>query len=437
VPDGAGAAGGRRTGFGQVLAVAEFRALWAASLLSLTGDQLARVAITVLVYDRTRSALLAAVTFATSVVPVFAGGLLFGGLADRLPRRRVMITIDVASGVLVGVMALPGVPLAGLLVLLFAVTMLSAPYMAARSGTLPEVLAGDRYVLGLAVVLTSSQLAQVAGSAAGGAAVGLLGARGCLVADALTFAVSAVLTSVRVAARPAARPSRGGAAEPDRAGVAAGGRDGAAGGWRLVLGSAGLRTPVLLGWLAAFFVVPEGVAVPLARSAGGGAISAGFILAGMAAGAMAGFIGISRLIDPARQVRWIRPLAVATCATLTLFALHPPIGAMLVILAASGVFACYMLPANAVIVQATPPSRRSQVMGIDNAVLSLGQGGGMIVAGAAAGRFFLPDVIALSGLLGTVCALAIMLTAGRETSLSGRTPGRHRRQQHPARPQGA
>ena len=49
-----------RATFTQVFAVAEFRALWLAMLLSVAGDQLARVAMTVLVYDPTRSAFLTA-----------------------------------------------------------------------------------------------------------------------------------------------------------------------------------------------------------------------------------------------------------------------------------------------------------------------------------------------------------------------------------------
>src|SRR6478672_9582221 len=52
-----------KTTFRDVFAVAEFRALWMAQLLSVIGDQLARVALTVSVYDRTDSALLAAITF--------------------------------------------------------------------------------------------------------------------------------------------------------------------------------------------------------------------------------------------------------------------------------------------------------------------------------------------------------------------------------------
>jgi hypothetical protein len=49
-----------RATFRHVWAYREFRALWAAQILSVAGDQLARVALTLLVYDRTRSALLAA-----------------------------------------------------------------------------------------------------------------------------------------------------------------------------------------------------------------------------------------------------------------------------------------------------------------------------------------------------------------------------------------
>src|SRR5204863_8272786 len=80
--------------FRDVFAVAEFRALWLAQLLSIIGDQLARVALTVLVFDRTRSALLAAVTFVVSVVPTFIGGITLAWLADRYPRRAVMIVCD-------------------------------------------------------------------------------------------------------------------------------------------------------------------------------------------------------------------------------------------------------------------------------------------------------------------------------------------------------
>ena len=50
----------RAPGMSAVLAVTEFRALWFAEAQSIFGDQLAKVALTLQVYDRTESALLAA-----------------------------------------------------------------------------------------------------------------------------------------------------------------------------------------------------------------------------------------------------------------------------------------------------------------------------------------------------------------------------------------
>lgn len=51
LPGPAGAAVSRAT-FGEVFAVAEFRALWVAQVLSIAGDQLARVALTLLVFGQ-------------------------------------------------------------------------------------------------------------------------------------------------------------------------------------------------------------------------------------------------------------------------------------------------------------------------------------------------------------------------------------------------
>ena len=259
-----------RATFGDVFAVGEFRALWLSQLLSVIGDQLARVALTLLVYDRTHSALLAAVTFAASVVPIFLGGITLAGVADRLPRRRVMIICDVlrAAGVLA--MAVPGMPLAALVALLFTVTMVGTLFSSARAAVYPEILSGDRYLLGNAVTLTTNQLAQVVGFAAGGLIVGFAGVRTSLLADAATFAASALLIRIWVHARPASRPPQ--ERSPSRLADMLTGA-------RLVFALPALRTPMLLGWLAAFYNAPEGIAAPLSRSVHSGSAAAGLILA--------------------------------------------------------------------------------------------------------------------------------------------------------------
>jgi len=394
--------------FAAVFAITEFRALWLAQVLSVAGDQLARVALTLLVYVRTGSALLAAVTFAASVVPAFIGGITLSGLADRFPRRRVMIVCDLARVVLVVVMTISGIPIAVLVVLLFVVTLIGAPFLSARAALVPDLLTGDLYVLGIAVTLTTLQFAQVLGFAVGGAVVGFFGVRVSLLIDAATFALSALITFVWVRSWPAVQAvtDRETQAEPDDGG-------GLLAGLRLVFTSPALRIPMLLGWLAAFYNIPEGVSAPLVATLGGGAVAVGFILAAPAFGATVGAITFSRFVAPPRRVRWMIPLAVAACGVLILFVFRPPLPIALMVLAVSGLFDCYQLAANASFVAATPARQRSQAFGIAQGGMSLGQGVAMVVAGAAAEHFAPYFVIAASGAVGAAAAIAIAVVFRR------------------------
>src|SRR6478752_10289052 len=111
-PKGEGSAG--------LIRLSEFRTLWAAYAQSILGDQLARVALSLLVFERTDSPGWTAATYALTTLPALLSGVLLSGLADRFPRRTVMISCDLVRMVLVGLMVLPGMPLpllAGLLVL--------------------------------------------------------------------------------------------------------------------------------------------------------------------------------------------------------------------------------------------------------------------------------------------------------------------------------
>ncbi len=408
-----------KTTFRDVFAVAEFRALWLAQLLSVAGDQLARVALTVLVYDRTRSALLAAITFVVSVVPMFIGGMTLAWLADRYPRRRVMIVCDLIRAALVLIMAVPGMPLAAMVALLFAVTFVGAPFTSARAATYPDVLTGDRYLMGNAVTLTTNQFAQVIGFAAGGAIVGFFHIRTSLIIDAATFGASALIVRAWVRSRPAALPSaRGDRArrgEPARRGERAR-VIGVIAGTRLIFANRVLRTTMLFGWLAAFYNGPEGVVTPLAQAVGGGAAAVGALLAAQALGETVGAIVFSRFVAPPARLRSMGPLAIATSAILVLFVWQPDLLVSLLILFVSGLCASFQLAANAAFVRAVPREQRSQAFGVAQGGMSLGQGTVMILAGAAADHHSPASVIAVCGAVGAVAALAIAFSWIRDHS---------------------
>ena len=392
-----------RATYREAFRVAEFRSLWVATILSLVGDQLARVALSVLVYRRTNSPLLTATVYAMSFLPWVVGGPLLAGLADRYPRRTVMVVCDVVRMALVFLMVLP-LPFFALAALLFGAELLASPFSAARSATLPEVLPGDAYVQGSAITNITIQTGQVIGFAAGGVLVAALSPQGALVADALTFAVSALVLRLGVRRRAPAD-----AAKPGRQSLVASALAGA----RLVFGSPALRGLTILAWLCAFVVVPEGLAVPYAQLLHGGPTTAGILLAAHPLGAVLGAVVVSRFVLPDRRLRLMGGLAVLSCVPLLGFAGRPGLSWSVGLLMLSGLGSSYNLPANAAFVAAVPAGRRGQAFGMVQSGILVFQGLALLAAGAAAEWVDPHTVIAGAGALGALMATWLAATSLR------------------------
>jgi predicted MFS family arabinose efflux permease len=381
--------------FRSVFAVGEFRALWTAQVLSIAGDQLARVALTLLVFIRTDSSGWAALTYALTFIPDLVGGPLLSGLADRFPRRELMVVADVARAVLVGLMAIPGTPFLVLCVLLVVVQLLATPFNAARTAMLAKVLDGDTFVVGQAAINITYQTAQLAGYVIGGAIVAGVGSSVALAVDAVTFAVSAVIVQLGIRHRPA---SNDGSKPRTTLGSLRSGL-------RLVWNDRALRSLVALACVSGFYVVAEGLAVPYAAEFGGGPVAAGFLFAASPAGAALGMVLLTRLLAPEVRRRLLGPLAVAACAVLIVCA--APLGVLLsvVVWAVSGVAQAYQTVASAEFIRAVPDSGRGQAFGLAVTSLRVAQGLGVVVAGAVADRLAPSTVVAIAGALGTGVAL--------------------------------
>src|SRR2546430_4336866 len=207
---------GQRVSLSSALKVREFRALWMAELLSTLGDQVARVSLAVLVFHDTGSAVLTGLTFALTYLPTLVGGVFLSGLGDRFPRREVMIAANVVQAVLIGVMAVPGVPLWVLYVLLALAVMATRPFNAAQLAVLPALVSGERYVTAMAIRNVTTYSCQLAGFAGGGLLLTALDPNLGLAIDAVTFAVSALLLRTGLRYRPPAAASADGAAAETR-----------------------------------------------------------------------------------------------------------------------------------------------------------------------------------------------------------------------------
>jgi MFS family permease len=414
---------GRQAAFRDVFAIGEFRALWASQVLSEAGDRLALVALTFLVYDKTGSPLLSAVAYGAGYIPWVAGGLVFSGLGDRLPRRELMAACDVIRAVLVAAMLIPRVPVAGLVAILYVSTMVQAPFEASRSAILPDVLHGERYALAVAVMQTSFRVAMVAGAAAAGVVVALIGARPALGIDAATFAASAALVRFGTRARPAAGPGPGAAR---RLGEGA----------RLLLGDKAIRTLMLIGWLIALYSIPEGIAAPYAARLSGGPVGAGLIIASSQVGAVLAAPVFTKRIGPLTRLRWMGPMAIGACAVLVLTIVRPGLAGSMAIFALSGTFAIYQIAANTAFVQWVPGNRRAQAFGLASIGTVLSQGAALLLAGAAAQWFPPSTVVAAGGGIGALAACCLALRWRRIAPQVGRHSARYlRRQTARARPQ--
>lgn len=391
----------RQATYGEVIAVKEFRALWYAQGLSLLGDQLAQVALAVLVYDRTKSALATAAVYALTYLPSILGGPLLAGLADRFARRGVMLVCDLLRAALVCVMALPFMPFPVLCALVFLVVLLSAPFSAARAAVLPEVLAGDRYVVGSALQNMTNQAVQMLGFAAGGAMIAAMGPYRALALNAATFLASALILVTGVRRRPA--PGRPGA----RPSMWAMTRAGAS----LVFGDRKLRTLVLFAWLCGFYVLPEGIAVPYAVALYTGVmpipVITGLLMAAMPAGTVVGAFLFSRFVSPPGRLRLMGWLAMLSCAPLVVTAMRPPLEVVLAAWFLSGVGGAYQLAANAAFVQRVPDGQRGQAFGLVHSGLMAVQGIAILIGGYAAERLGPEPVVALSGITGFTAAVVL------------------------------
>jgi MFS family permease len=189
--------------FRSALAVPEFRALALARLISMLGDSAAFLAVTILVFQRTGSSLLASLTFAVAFVPYLFGGALLSASIDRFPARGLIVATDLLGALFIALLTLPAAPIWLIFLALFAIGSVAPIRAGAIDAVVASVLTGEAYVAGRSVQRMISQASQLVGIGFGGTLVAPLGARGALAADLATFLISAAIVRFGTPPMPA------------------------------------------------------------------------------------------------------------------------------------------------------------------------------------------------------------------------------------------
>ncbi|TML00520.1 MAG: MFS transporter, partial [Actinobacteria bacterium] len=181
------------------LRVRNFRLLFAARSISYFGTYLAPIAVAFAVLDLTGSASDTGIAFACWTLAQVSTLMVGGVVADRLPRRLVMVGSDAGNlcvRTLMGVLLISGHAHVWEIFVLQALGgAATAFYSPASSGLVPEVVDARQLQQANSFMGVARYLAFPLGAATGGAIVATIGSGTALLVDGGTYAASALLLS--------------------------------------------------------------------------------------------------------------------------------------------------------------------------------------------------------------------------------------------------
>jgi MFS family permease len=384
-----------------------FRRLWLGTMLSRTGSAMTTFAVTLQVYDLTRSPAAVGGIGLASLVPLLLITLPGGTLADRVDRRRLVLVVTVGqaalSAALFALATFGGASLWALYAVVAAVSALDAVNAPARQTFIPRLVPKEQLAAAMALNRIIFQVVLIAGPALAGVIAAGTGLHGCYLADVASFA-GALWGVGRMPAMPPTGPASGQGDAKRPSGLA------------LTLEGLAFirRTPVLCGAFladvnATLFGLPLSLfpAINAARFGGDprtlGLFSTAIGVGGLVSAVFAG---------PLKHAR--RPgLVMLTCVAVwgggfALFAVAPSLWLTLLALALAGLADTFTVVVRSIIVQeASPDEFRGRVNAADFLVGAGGSELGSLEAGVV-GSLATPVISALSGGLLTIAGVIVI-----------------------------
>ena len=268
-----------------------FSLFFAGQALSYVGDGLRTLAIPLLVYHLTGSALSLGVTYALEFLPFALFGLVGGALADRLDRRRLMIACDFIRFTVIalfalayahGVLTLPWL-YAGIAI----IATCAAFFIGAQSPSIPFLLGKEGAAPAVAALIGTEQGANLIVPPIGGALFALMGPLPALAINAVTYLTSQLslyLVPTLGPDDPAGAPSLRELVADIKDGIA------------IVVADSAMRAVSLLSCGLNFFGIMAGaVLIPfLMRDLGASTTQVGFAFGAVAGGSVLGSLFAGR-----------------------------------------------------------------------------------------------------------------------------------------------
>jgi len=177
---------------------ADFRSLWIAQTVSIVGDKINQVGLSIMVFQLTGSLTQMGIVFAITFLPAALFGLIAGPLVDRWDRRRTMISADLLrAGFVSGmaVVAVTAMPVGWKITLVYLLAFVSSTvalfFEPSRMALIPAVVSQDELMAANSLDMTTSSISELLGIGFGGALVATIGYGTAFWVDAITFLISA------------------------------------------------------------------------------------------------------------------------------------------------------------------------------------------------------------------------------------------------------
>lgn len=275
--------------------VPAYRWYWVSQLVSGMGTWAQTVAQAWLVLQLTKSAFALGMITTLQFLPMLVFPLLGGVLADRLPRRRVLVATQIGAmfqALILGLLVWSGhVQYWEVGVLALGVGLTNAFGNPAQAALVPEIVGRD--LVHSAVTLNSVQfnVARLVGGGIGGAMVGVFGVSTTLFLNAASFVPSIIVIGIMPLAHALAPHARSGG--PGGSGTRLVTDIGA--GVRYALGDRAIRRVLALFGVVGLLGFNWSVATPLlAVTLGAGPAGFGAMQAALGAGSLVAGIGLMR-----------------------------------------------------------------------------------------------------------------------------------------------
>ncbi|RIK45045.1 MAG: MFS transporter [Chloroflexi bacterium] len=387
-----------------------YRLFWFGQLISVTGTWMQTLAQSWLVLTLTASAFKLGLVTVFQFTPILLIGLFAGVVADRMPKRRLLVftqaTACTLAGLLTFLVASDRVQLWHVYALAFGLGVVNAFDMPTRQAFVVEMVGKDDLMNAIALNSSLFNAARIVGPALAGGLLAAFGPAICFGLNTVSYlAVIAGLLLMRIEARPVAAAGRGLAQV----------REGLA----YVRSTPDVLYPIIMVGLVATFGMNFNIWVPVLanQTLGVGASGFGMLMSAMGAGSLLGALALAflagqgsraKLLYGAAGLMGLLELALALAGALSL----PLVVALLCLVAIGFASTSTMSSANTTVQTNAPDALRGRVMSVYMTVFAGTAPFGGLVAGATARAFGAPVSIAIG-------AIVTLLAVGGTVMRSG------------------